>query len=373
MCEKDFLGQAVLCGLMRRGKVNFHPEDELQLEKSDKLLIISPKGAYKNPPKVLVAMKSQKVEIGHKNASATSSTTSVQTRMASYVGKKDPKAADWQIGPKECILILGWHPCVVDIVNEYDDYVGPGSELVILSEVPVEERKCAMDCKLAKPLQNANVRQQVGNPMSREDLKKAILDIYFSNLKTWKSSAKSTHKRNKKLPLSIVSIADKAYKSGDISRPDKQSLFALLLAENICKECEVEVASLVAKFVDTELGRQVVKLRSNLTFIGTDEITGLVTAQVADQSELNDIWTELLNSWGNEIYMKDIRRYLKPGESASFAELSERAILCEEVAIGYRLGGNTVINPPLTSASLTCALGDSLVVISEFEYNSVGL
>lgn len=95
--------------------------------------------------------------------------------------------------------------------------------------------------------------------------------------------------------------------------------------------------------------------------------------QVADQSELNDIWTELLNSWGNEIYMKDIRRYLKPGESASFAELSERAILCEEVAIGYRLGGNTVINPPLTSASLTCALGDSLVVISEFEYNSVGL
>ena len=25
---------------------------------------------------------------------------------------------------------------------------------------------------------------------------------------------------------------------------------------------------------------------------------------VAEEPELNDIWTDLLNSWGNEIYMK---------------------------------------------------------------------
>lgn len=157
----------------------------------------------------------------------------------------------------------------------------------------------------------------------------------------------------------------------DKSRPDKQSALALLLAEDVCKKLEVKVASLVAEFVDAELGKQVVNLRPNLTVIRADEIAGLVTAQVAEQCELNDIWTELLNSWGNEIYMKDIRRYVKPGEMASFAELSERAILYDEVAIGYRMGDKTVINPS-KSVPLHFASGDALVVISEFEYNSKG-
>ena len=90
----------------------------------------------------------------------------------------------------------------------------------------------------------------------------------------------------------------------------------------------------------------------------------------------------------------------------SFAEISERAILKGDVAIGYRIGGKTVknchvlhafhnhnlsiksislyfvmiqmssfqvINPCSKDDPLSFTVGDSLVVISEFQYSSKGL
>eukprot|EP00246_Nothoceros_aenigmaticus_P002210 TRINITY_DN1300_c0_g1_i3.p1 TRINITY_DN1300_c0_g1~~TRINITY_DN1300_c0_g1_i3.p1 ORF type:complete len:251 (+),score=39.51 TRINITY_DN1300_c0_g1_i3:384-1136(+) len=243
---------------------------------------------------------------------------------------------------------------------EYDDYVGQGSELVILAEASLEERIEDMRRKILTPLRNIHVIHKVGNPMSRRDLAGAILN----------TSSSSTSENMEKIPLSLVVIADKGWHVGDPSKPDKQSIFALLMAESLCKQYGVKVASLVAEFVDTNLGKQVVKSQKSLTYIGTTELMGLVTAQILEQSELNAVWTELLNSWGNEIYVKDIELYQVPGESITFAELSERAIRRDEVAIGYRKSSKIVLNPKRKTEPMTLKSGDSLVVISEFEHSN---
>lgn len=357
--------EAVVCGLYR-GKMYFHPKDSLLLEDTDKLLMIASPKSEKFQPGLTADEKatyfaSQVLDMPTSDSLSISSRTDLVSskQFESVVRRPEKpgsKAGNGILGPKERILMLGWRPSVNEMILEYDSYVGPDSELIILAEAPIQDRECLVNGINKEQLKNVHVTHRVGNPNNYSNLKGYIQDIDMGS------------KKEDKLPLSIVVVSDKSWHIGDPSKADKQSVFALLMAEKICKENNVQVANLVAEFLETKLGKQVCKTKQNLTYIGTEELMGHVTAQVAVHNEMNEIWTELLNSWGSEIYVKDISFYSKKGENPSFYELSERAILRREVAIGYRLANKTIINPKNKYESLSFGDGDSLVVISEFDY-----
>ena len=108
-------------------------------------------------------------------------------------------------------------------------------------------------------------------------------------------------------------------------------------------------------------------------FIVSDKLISLLLAQVAENKDLNALFTDIFDSDGSEIYLKPAMDYVALGQPVNFYTVVAAARRRGEVALGYRqeaFAHNTdrqygIVLNPKKSGSVAFTEKDRIIVVAE--------
>jgi voltage-gated potassium channel Kch len=239
-------------------------------------------------------------------------------------------------------LILGWNSKAPLIIQELDNYVAPGSQLLVVSEVAVTAEIKAR-CETS---QNQRVTFLSGDVSDRQVLNR--LDV-----------AEFQH------------IMVLAYEERDEQSADAETMVTLLHLRDIL-EHKGRRCAIVSEMLDLR-NRRLAEVTKVDDFIVSDHLTSLMLAQFSENSALYHVFGDLFDSIGPELYFKPVEEYVEPGKPISYATLVEAARRRGETAIGYRLMSEMnaaarsygVYTNPKKSELVSFGPEDKIVVLAE--------
>lgn len=241
-------------------------------------------------------------------------------------------------------LILGWNHRAELIVREMDNYVEQGSELTIVSELPETQ---AIVEEIAAEMKNLKVDFLAGDTTDRKLLDSMALTSYQH--------------------IILLCYADDM----EIQEADSKTLMTLLHLRDI-ESKKGEAYSVVSEMLDVK-NRALAEVAKADDFIVSDELAGLLLTQVAENKDLGDVFDDLFDSAGAEIYLKPASDYVSSGKAVNFYTILESAKRRGETAIGYRIAAETNdaeksygvrVNPRKTD-EIALSEDDKVIVLSE--------
>ncbi len=245
---------------------------------------------------------------------------------------------------RERTLILGWNWRITGIINELDNYVTAGSELIVVAEKKYGERIIQESCTGIKNQTIQFTREDTTDRRTLDRLKinefnHIIILCYSDDLESQKADAKTLITL-----LHLRDIAEKLEKSG----------------------------SIVSEMIDIR-NRHLAEITRADDFIVSDRLTSKIISQISEDKLLHAVFQDLFSPDGSEIYLKPITDYISTDKEVNFYTLTESAKLKDEIAIGYRLmkyandstkAYGIKINPP-KSQLIKVDDGDYLIVLAE--------
>ncbi len=206
---------------------------------------------------------------------------------------------------QERTLILGWNARGIRIIEELDNYVALGSEVLVLNDHISEELE-----GLAAELKNQKLILQVGNINHKATLVGLKPEEY-----------------DHIILLSNTEI--------DVQESDAKTLITLLHLRNISEQTGKDF-SIVSEMLDIR-NRELAEVAKADDFIVSDNLVSLMLSQMSENKNLEKVYGILFEADGSEIYLKPAVNYIKPGVEVNFYTVVESAARKNEVAIGYRL------------------------------------
>jgi voltage-gated potassium channel Kch len=244
----------------------------------------------------------------------------------------------------ERILILGWNRRTPTIINELDNYVAPGSSVTLVADYAGAEDDLSRLCAGCK---NLTVTFHRGDTADRRTLDSLKPDEYQH--------------------IVVLCYSDTL----DAQRADAHTLITLLHLRDIENRLG-ERFSLVSEMLD-DRNRELAEVTKADDFIVSDKLLSLMLAQISENKHLKDVFADLFDPEGSEIYVKPAGDYVALGTPVNFYTVLEAARRRGEIAIGYTIRAQeaeaekhfgVVVNPP-KSKPITFSQPDSIVVLAE--------
>jgi voltage-gated potassium channel Kch len=254
-----------------------------------------------------------------------------------------PARADRVIDP-EHTLILGWNWRTPDVIANLDAYVAPGSTLTIVCT----QEFAAIEAWLAQ----TTLHNMIVTVHDEDSTDRSVLDAL--------NVADFQH-------VIVMAISDAL----DAEHADACTIITLLQLRDISDKVGAPF-TIVSEMLDVR-NRRLAEATKADDFIVSNRLVSQILAQVAENKHLNEVFRELFDPDGCEIYLKPIADYVTPGVEVNVATLVEHAHQRGEIAIGYRIEAlsqdahrqyGVVINPP-KSQMVTMQAADALIVIAD--------
>ncbi|MDP1802068.1 MAG: potassium transporter TrkA [Bacteroidota bacterium] len=243
----------------------------------------------------------------------------------------------------EKTLILGWNARGIRIIEELDNYVAKGSEVLIVEDgVDIEEEIA----ELQKRLDKQKIKLQKGNINDKATLVSLKPEI-FDHI----------------ILLSYTDI--------DTQESDAKTLICLLHLRNLSEKAGKDF-SIVSEMLDIR-NRDLGVVAKADDFIVSDNLISLMLSQLSENQDLKKVYDVLFQAEGSEVYLKPVSKYVKPGQPVNFYTVIESAAQLNESAIGYRISSlNTDsdqhfgvnINPD-KAKKITFSENDFIIVLAE--------
>lgn len=247
-------------------------------------------------------------------------------------------------GKTENTLILGWNCKACPIAMELDNYLVEGSSLTIVAAGETAEAESKV---LASKLQNQTLQFISGNISDRTLLDSLELHRFDH--------------------IILLCYSD----SMPEQEADSKTLITLLHLRNI-EEKTGHDFSIVSEMMDIR-NKELAEVTEADDFIISNKLISLMLSQLSENRDLKEVFDDLFDSDGSEIYVKPVTNYIQTGVSTDFYTLCESAARKGEIAIGYRINEfshnvnkayGVVVNPK-KSEVLTFTEKDKLIVIAE--------
>lgn len=246
-------------------------------------------------------------------------------------------------GP-ERTLLLGWNRRGPIIAQELSRYVAPGSELLIAANRPDFETIVE---GLSYLKENLTVRCTVIDTTNRAALD--ALDV-----------------------PSYDHVLVLGYSDDMAPQPaDTTTLVTLLQLRKIADAANQHIG-IVSEMIDVR-NRNLAAVTRADDFVVSNKLVSLMLAQASENELMAQIFDELLDEDGSEIYMRPVTDYIAIDRPVNFYTVTLAALIRGEVALGYsrattssndlRNMGGVVVNP-VKSEKLSFDASDRLIILA---------